>query len=249
MKKSAPYTLFAVAAVAAVTAFLTFTSCGPNSNQIRRMQALEEGVSNPSTKEELEEAIKKYQSRVEDIINADIRVGVWYKLLGIRYLDTKMYGKALENFRLAAEFYPENQNLYYYIGLCAGFMSKSAFDYDLTGTERDRLRYLDLSESAYRRAIELEPRFVRALYGLSVLYVFERDEPSKAIPLLETVLDVEKKNTDGMMILARAYYSVGRAEDAVAMYDRVLETTKSDGKRQEAQDNKAFVLEQSYGQP
>lgn len=246
MKKSATFTLFAASFFLSL---FSLTSCGPNSNQIRRMQALEEGVSNPSSKDELEEAIKKYQARVEDIINADIRVGVWYKLLGIRYLDTKMYGKALENFRVAAEYYPENQNLYYYIGLCAGFMSKSAFDYELTGTDRNRLRYLDLSEAAYQRAIELEPRFFRALYGLSVLYVFERDEPGKAIPLLETALDVEKKNTDGMMILARAYYSVGRAEEAVAMYDRVIGTTKSDDKKREAEANKAFVLEQSYGQP
>lgn len=228
---------------------LLFSSCGPNSNQIRRMQALEEGVSNPLTAAELEDAIKKYQNRVEDIINADIKVGVWYKLLGTRYLDNKMYGKALENFRMATEYYPENQNLYYYVGLCAGFMSKSAFDYDLTGSDRERLRYLELAESAYLRAIAIEPRYVRALYGLSVLYIFELDEPVKAVPLLEVVMDVEKKNIDAMFLLARAYFSVDRGEDAVAVYDRILSITKSEQTIKEAKDNKAFVLENSYGQP
>lgn len=232
--------------------FLTIaalSSCGPNSNQIRRMQALEEGVSNPTTAAELEEAIKKYQNRVEDIINSDIRVGVWYKLLGIRYLDNKMYSKALENFRMATEYYPENQNLFYYVGLCAGFMSKSAFDYELTGSDRDRQRYLDLSEAAYLRAIALEPRYVRALYGLAVLYTFERDESYKAIPLLEVALDVEKKNIDAMFVLARAYFSNDRAEDSIKIYDKILSLSKSEQTLQEARSNKAFVLEHSYGQP
>ena len=155
-------------------------------------------------------------------MNSDIRVGIWYKILATRYLDNKMYAKALENFRIATQYYPDNQNLYYYVGLCAGYISKSALDYELTGTDRARQAYLDLSESAYKRAIELEPRYFRALYGLGVLYVFERDEPEKAIPLLETAIDVEKRNTDAMFILARAYYSSGRYEEAVALYDRIL---------------------------
>ncbi len=243
MRKTFPF-----AAVAGL-ALLSLVSCGPNTNQIRRMQALEEGVSSPTTIEELEAAIKKYQARIEDILNADIRVGVWYKILATRYLDNKMYAKALENFRMATEYFPDNQNLYYYVGLCAGFLSKSALDYDLTGTDRERLRYLDLSESAYLRAIEIEPRFVRALYGVGVLYVFERDEPAKAIPLLETAIDVEKRNTDAMFVLARAYYAAGRAEDAVDMYDRIIKVTGSEDRKKEAETNKAFVLGQSYGQP
>ena len=60
---------------------LAFISCGPNTNQIRRMQALETGVSSPTTIEELEAGIKKYQDRIEDVLNSDIRVGIWYKIL------------------------------------------------------------------------------------------------------------------------------------------------------------------------
>jgi len=228
---------------------LAFISCGPNTNQIRRMQALETGVSSPTTIEELEAGIKKYQDRIEDVLNSDIRVGIWYKILATRYLDNKMYAKALENFRIATQYYPDNQNLYYYVGLCAGYISKSALDYELTGTDRARQAYLDLSESAYKRAIELEPRYFRALYGLGVLYVFERDEPEKAIPLLETAIDVEKRNTDAMFILARAYYSSGRYEEAVALYDRILSLTNSEERKKEAETNKAFVLENSYGKP
>jgi tetratricopeptide (TPR) repeat protein len=222
---------------------ILYSSCGPNTNQIRRMQMIEEGVDSPTTIEELKDAISKFQNRVEDIVNADIRIGIWYKILGTRYLDNKMYGKALEAFRSATEYYPNNQNLYYFIGLCSGYMAKSSLDYELAGTNFERRRFYDLAESAYLRAIELEPRYVRALYGLSVLYIFELNRTEEAIPHLELVNEIESRNGDAQMLLARSYYTVGQFDKAVAMYDRVISTTKDDTRKKDAIANRAFVLE------
>jgi len=234
--------------IASVILSTVLTSCIPNTNQIRRMQALEEGVDNPTTVVELTSAISKYQNRIEDILNADIKIGLWYKILATRYLDTKMYGKALETFRKAIDYYPTNQNLYYYVGMCAGYMAKSALDYDATGSSAERDRYLALSESAYLRALELEPRYVRALYGISVLYVFELKSPAKAIPYLELIMDIEKQDVDAMFILARAYYQTGAYDSAAAMYDKIIISTPEEKRKKEAETNKAKVLEEAYGQ-
>lgn len=235
------------AALLSTAVFLFFiASCNPHSNQIRRMQQLEEGVSNPTSIEELEDAIKKYSARVEDVINAEIRIASWYKILGTRYLDNKMYGKALENFQAAVEYYPANQNLFYYIGVCAGYMSKAALDYSASGSHTMRDRYVDLAESAYIRAIELEPRYVRALYGLSVVYIFEKNEPEKAVPLLELVNEIEKRNFDALMLLANAYWSTGEFEKASETYDRVIGETKDEERRAIAESYKAAVLQEMY---
>ncbi len=231
-----------IAAIVAVAAFL-FVSCGPSSKQIIRMQALEEGVSSPTTIEELQDAIEKYQYRIEDILNADIRIGLWYKILATRYLDNKMYKEALDNFRTAIEYYPTNQNLYYYVGVCAGYMAKASLDYEAAGDTLTRKRYYDLAVSAYQRAIELEPRYVRALYGLSILYVFELDQSEKAIPLLELVLEIEKRNTDAMFVLARAHYVNGNNSAAVALYDRIIQLTGDPERKAEATENRQFILE------
>ena len=75
-----------------------------------RLQKLEEGVSSPTTIEELKDAISKYESRVQDIQLAQTQIGIWYKILGTRYVDNKMYGEALDCFKKALEFYPDNQN-------------------------------------------------------------------------------------------------------------------------------------------
>ena len=231
-----------------LTCLFLFSSCGVSNKRIIRMQKMEEGVGSPTTIEELKTAIEKYDARIADLQLSQSQVGIWYKILGTRYLDNKMYGEALKAFQSALQYYPDNQNLYYYVGICAGYMSHTALDYNATGNMEQKYNYLKLAETAYLRAIEIEPRYSRALYALSVLYVYELDEPAKAILYLERVLDIEKKHTDAMFVLARAYYSTYEFDKAVEMYDKIISVTTSDKKKADAEANKKIVLDASYGQ-
>ena len=229
-----------IVAVAAIV----LVSCGGVSNKtIIRHQKMEEGVESPTTIEELKDAIKKYQERVADVQLAQSQIGIWYKILGTRYLDNKMYGEALKCFQEALTYYPDNQNLYYYVGVCAGYMSHAALDYNASGTNEVKYNYLKLAEEAYLRAIAIEDRYVRALYGIGVLYVFELDEPEKAIPHLEKALSIDTKNLDTMFVLARAYYSSYEFDKAVEIYDRIIETTKSEDTKKTAEENKRIALD------
>lgn len=212
------------------------------------MQQMEEGVSSPTTIDEYKNAIKKYEKRVADMELAQEQIGIWYKILGSRYLDQKMYGEALKCYQKAIEFYPENQNLYYYVGVCAGYMSHSVLDYDAAGNTQKRFNYLKLAESAYLRALSIEPKYVRALYGIGVLYVFELDESDKAVPYLEKLLTIDKGHTDAKFVLANAYYRTGQMQKAAGMYDDIINTTKDPEKKAAAQENKKQVLDLSYGQ-
>ena len=111
------------AVILAAAVSIMFVSCGGVSNKtIIRHQKMEEGVDSPTSIEELKDAIKKYQERVADVQLAQSQIGIWYKILGTRYLDNKMYGEALKTFQEALTYYPDNQNLYYYVGVCAGYM-------------------------------------------------------------------------------------------------------------------------------
>ena len=157
-----------------------------------------------------------------------------------------MYGEALKSFEEALKYYPDNQNLYYYVGVCAGYMSHAALDYNASGTNEVKYNYLKLAEEAYLRAIQIEDRYVRALYGIGVLYVFELDEPAKAIPHLEKALTIDTKNLDAMFVLARAYYSNYEFEKAADMYDKIIETTKSEDTKKTAEENKKIALDAAY---
>lgn len=226
---------------------MIFSSCGPNTNYIKRVQSLEENVSSPTTIDELKDAIKKYQDRVEDIIAAESQTGIWYKILATRYIDNKMYAEALNALQRAITYYPTNQNLYYYVGVCAGYMANSALDFDVDGYNPERINYLKLSESGYLRALELESTYARALYGLSVLYVYELDRSYDAIPLLEKLLTIDTKDVDAMFLLGHAYYLNYEFQLAADMYERVAKTTTSDKTRQEAEADKKIALDALYG--
>ena len=230
-----------------IFAVLFLCGCSKSSKTIIRMQKMEEGVGSPTTKEELQEAIKKYQDRVYDMQLAQGQIGIWYKMLGTRYLDSKMYGEALKCFQKAIELYPDNQNLFYWVGVCAGYMAKASLDFEATGaTTSQRYNYLRLAESAYLRAIELDERYGRALYGLAIIYIYELGEVEKGIPYLERFLDIEKRNTDAMFRLAEAYYLNYDFDKAADLYDRIISQTKDEKKKALAEQNKKTVLDAAY---
>ena len=236
--------------VAVCFSVITLCGCTKSNKTIQRMQRLEEGVDSPTSEAELKEAIAKYENRVADMQLASSQVGIWYKMLATRYIDAKppMYGEALKYYQKALQFYPTNQNLYYYVGLCAGYMAKASLDFKASGakTTTEKYNYLKLAESAYLRAIEIEPKYGRALYGLGVLYVFELDQSELAIPHLEKLISFDTRNFDAMFVLARAYYMQRDYEKAAALYDRIASQTKSEQKKKEALSNKKIILDATY---
>ena len=219
-----------------VLSALILGSCNKVTS-IRRLQELEEGVSNPNTEAELKESIRKYEKRVDDIMIAEGRIGIWYKILGSRYMDQKMYKKALEAFQSALEYYPENQNLFYQVGLAASLTAKNSLDFELTGTDIEKKRYFSLAVSAYTRALEIDPKHSKAVYALSVLYIFELNRPAEAIPILEKIAEWEKKPIDHLFLLGAAYYMTGENEKAIAVYERIIEISSSAEKKAKAESN------------
>ena len=233
----------------AVFLSVTFVSCGDTYKAVKRMQQMEEGVSSPTTKEELKEAIEKYDRRAIDLVTTQAQEGIWWKILGTRYLDEEMYGQAYECFQKAVSFYPDNANLYFYLAVCAGYIANSTIDWnaDAQGTTQEiKLKYLRISEESYQRALSIDPKYYRAMYGIGVLYVFALEESDKAIPYLENFLAVQTKDSDGMFVLARAYYDTVQYEKAIEIYDRIIELKPSQQKIEDAEANKKIVTDALY---
>ena len=206
---------------------------------------MEEGVSNPTTIQELEDAISKYQSRIDDLVTAEAQVGIWYKILGTRYLDKRMYGKALECFQKAAGYYPDNANLFYYIGVCARQMGIASIGVNNTATATQK-DYFRMSEKAYLTALDKDPKYYRAMYAIGILYTFQLLEHEKAIPHLEKFVSVQTRDVDGMFALARVYYCTEQYQKAVDLYDKIISLNPGAVKLKEAQDNKEFVINKIY---
>jgi tetratricopeptide (TPR) repeat protein len=192
--------------------------------------------------EELKEGIAKYEQIVERQVEASAQIGEYYKMLAVAYIDREMYGKALENLEEAVDYYPENSLIFYLAGVCSARMAKARVN---RPAEQEEL--FGEAENYYLRAISLDNDFVEALYGLSVLYVFELDRIMDAEPYLERILEKESRNTNAMFLLARVYVYSGRVEDAVELYNEIIDKAQSKQQKERARELKDQVLEGAYG--
>jgi tetratricopeptide (TPR) repeat protein len=191
--------------------------------------------------EEIRREIRRYRKEVDRTVDATGQIGVYYKMLAVEYMRGGMYGAAYDALEEAIAIHPENPILFYYSAVCAARMSKAQV------IAEERQRWLDRSERLYRRAINLDPGYADALYGLSVLYVYELDRPEEAEPLLERLLAEESKEIDGRFLLAGVYYRQGKLEKAIEAYREIESLADAEQTRREALENRKRIEEELYG--
>jgi cytochrome c-type biogenesis protein CcmH/NrfG len=190
--------------------------------------------------EEIKADVRKYKAIVEEKVKASHQLGTYYKMLAVAYMDNKMFGEALRALEDALAVHPESSGLLIYRGIAAAQMSKT------TSEPVRREELLRLAEASYKRSIELDPQAGDAAYGLGVLYVFELGEPAKAIPVLEKLVQAQKKNWPAQFLLARARYQTGAVEAAAKVYDAIIAGSDQEAQRDEARKSRDLVLKGSF---
>lgn len=189
---------------------------------------------------ELSREIAEIEDRLEQTIQ-DVRdLGVYRRLLGLEYMDDMMFGPALDNFQAALDIYPRNKVLSYYAGLCSANLGVAQ------GSLSRRNELFERAERHYLYAVSLDGNYVEALYGLSILYVFEMERPMEALPYVEKILMKEPSHLQAMFLAARLRVLEGEFEEAVEIYDTIAEKAKDPAIVQAAEDNKESVLGEAY---
>ena len=216
ISKPVRYELITVAALMLLILF----SCSPQrSDYLSRVSALEEGDTASAKEEEidaLEKDIKSLEKSVEEMAKGTQKLGTYYRMLAVDFFDAGMFGPASDYIQKAIRIYPENHVLYYYQAICTAKLSRTLAEAD------SRKKALLDAEFFYRQALQLKPAYRDALYGLSVLYVFELSSPERAVPLLEGLTSMDEKNTDARFLLGRAYAALGEIEEALETYRSIV---------------------------
>jgi tetratricopeptide (TPR) repeat protein len=168
---------------------------------------------------------------------------IYNKMRAIRYYDDKIFHKAHESFKRAIELDPANPLLFYYAGVCAGWIAKSTVTVEWKDEQE---KWFNAAEVSYQRAIEIDPKYVDALYGYSVLLVIELAREKEGIDYLHQILEKETKNVNALFLLARAYYQVKEYDEALNQYDRIIKLSPSDVIRDRAILLKEQVKDELY---
>jgi tetratricopeptide (TPR) repeat protein len=199
----------------------------------------------PRSIDDLQRAIAAYEELQTQHVKDAAQTATYWKILASRFQDKQMYLEAVNALRRAIEINPDDEALHYLTGLNAASCAKSMYDYDegAGGRGINASRYFNLAEAAYLRAIELEPAYTQARYGLAVLYIYELDRPADAVPHLLRYMENRSGDANAMFMLARALYMTGEYSEAVAWYERGIPLTKDDAMRAEAQTNRNFIMD------
>jgi tetratricopeptide (TPR) repeat protein len=246
IKKEAAIGIVVIVIIASVILGLTVYQRRSSRNALaaRIAELSPPGGGVPETIESLRAAIGLYEEQIEQHVRDAAQTGLYWKILAVRLQDRGLHNEALEALERALYYTPADSSLHYMTGVSAGMAAKSAF---VSTNQQNREHYYALSETAYLRAIELDPRYGRPRYGLGVLYVFDLDRPLEAIPHLLRYLEITTRDVDAMFVLARAYYMTEEYQAAADLYDRIIEISKDENKRAEARNNKQLVLDVLYG--
>ena len=238
---------FLIIAVILLVGFYVHQQAGRRTNRelARRINELSPRGGPPQTIEGLRKAIALYEDQIERNVREGAQTGAYWKILAIRLADRGMHNDALDAFERAIYFNTEDASLFYLTGVSAGHVAKSIVGFS-PDSNAQREHFLRLSENAYLRAIELDNRYTRPLYGLGVLYVFELDRPAEAIPYLERLLEILSTDFSAMFVLARAYFMTGDFYNATELYDRIISRTRDARMRQEAVNNREIISRMLY---
>lgn len=197
---------------------LLSTSCEPirtRSELANRMAAEEGQIDNRERILELKSDIRRIERQVEKTIEFVRDKGTYWRLLGLKYMDYKMWGEAVSALDEAINIYPEHAFLLYNRALSIGQLYKTA------DTQEQRMAYLLRAEQGHRQAILVDPRFTPAMYALAILLVFEFKNPLEAQNLLEDYLEIERSDIKARFLLARVYLELGDDDEALRLLEEI----------------------------
>ncbi|MCL2600222.1 MAG: tetratricopeptide repeat protein, partial [Treponema sp.] len=157
-----------------------------------------------------------------------------------------MHRDAIYAFERAIHFTSGDPTLFFLTGESAAIVAVSTLDFP-GGPVSERDGYFRLAESAFLRAIEMDPTYGRPRYGLGVMYTFNLDRPQDAIPHLERFLQISPRDVMGMFVLARAFIMTEQFANAIELYERILVVSTDPSIRAEAEAHMELIRGFLYG--
>ena len=217
---------------------------GRNTELAERVYELEGGSAaegqEPEEIREIRKDLNHWEDELNDAITAGRNTGRYYRTLGLKFLDYKMYGPARDSFSRALEFSPENGRLYYYRGVALSRMALTRQDPLLMQQE------MTMVEQDYLRAIQVEPRFMSPYFSLAILYIYELNRPFEAQPYLEEYLSVERSDAKAHMLYGQLLEDAGALEEALDHYEKVLSLSGTEELKDKAREYIQRIKEEKW---
>jgi len=229
--------------IAGITGVFMYKRISARHSLAAQITALSPRGAPPQTIEDLRRAIVLYEKKIEEHVKDAAQTGAYWKILGSRLMDGRqpLHGEALKALENAARYYPEDETIHYLIGVSAESVARSLYFSTVEQAEHYRI-----AEAAYLRAIDIYGRYSKALFNLGVLYVDILNRPEEAIPHLESFMDINTRDINGMSVLAVARYMIEDYEGSIDLYNQIISITKDSNVKNQAEQNRQQVMDEWY---
>lgn len=182
------------------------------------------------------EDLESVRRELRKVVDTKLKAGQYLesalRLLGTKYMEIGSYGLAEEALVEAEFLQPYSAFIKKDLGECCYFLAISTVEKD----ERDY--WLERSRVYYKKALDIKPDLLAAIYGYGILLAFGYEEWASAIEQIKLMLDYDPENIDAHFALGRFYYEtgdLGRALNEYLTLTRVL--PRSSPKREKVEEN------------
>lgn len=219
-----------------------FAACdGEEDALLEDLMELQDGDLSDATVEEMERAVGLLRDEVERTVEAGIHLVNYYKMAAQQLMSRELYGLAAHFYREALDLQPTNKLVAYKLGVTTAQVARSQ------AAGNARTAGLEEALDHYLYALELDPTYADALYAVSILYIFEFDNPGEAERYLERLLAERPGHTRGMFLLARVYVEYGRIDDAISLYDEIIRESENEEEIEQARRNRSELTGSGNG--
>ncbi len=186
---------------------------------------------------EIEADVARLRGQLEDRIElaGDLRTAL--RLLATTYEENGFLGLAWDSYLEVLDLEPENPIVFYRAAVVGARYAQAQVD------DEEKSGLLSDSELLYTRALELDPEYEEAAYGLAVLYSFELSQPAAALEAVQIALSVDPRDERARLLLGRILAQLGRISDAAQVYGDLAQSASSDAVRAAARENERQLRE------
>lgn len=199
-------------------------------------RAVSRGKKVLAQKEKDVEDLESVRGELRKVVDMKLKAAQYLestlRLLGTKYMEIGSYSLA-EDALVEAEFLqPYSAFIKKDLGECYYFLA-------ITTVEKEEREYwLERSRVYYKKALDIKPDLLEAMYGYGFLLAFGYEEWASAIEQIKLMLDYDPKNIDAHFALGRFYYETGDLGKALNEYltlTRLL--PRSSPKREKVEEN------------
>ncbi|MFN0152390.1 MAG: protein kinase domain-containing protein [bacterium] len=185
------------------------------------------------------DALSRGEALINKTLALDSQLGEAYATLGSIRMASANLEEAEQAFRRAIELNPSYAPTYVLYSELASWqdedraldLARKAFELDPLSPSANnslasalkRKKNFDEALVRFRHAIEIDPGFVRAYSGIADIYTNDLEQPEEGAKWLEKAIELDPRNPRSRDDLAAIYQSLGRIDDAIGVWLRMIE--------------------------